>query len=202
MSPATIALDAGLATLLMAILPWCGGSPGWRFGHRLIVGAGFFVGALAINAVGPLPFHFQWSDVLLWMSWAAVGSVDWHDRIVPHRLVAASLITGVLSSWSSGAPIWHRALCALTMAAMLSMVRWLSGRALGMGDVKFSLSLGVSLGWTKALMALSLAIWGAGLWALAILWFKRSRGSSLAFAPFMASFGLVALCLPLKLGPG
>jgi len=66
--------------------------------------------------------------------------------------------------------------------------------AMGMGDVKMAGLMGLMLLWQNFLVALMLAIVGAGLLAIALLIFKRKgRKDAIAFGPFLAVGTFVAL---------
>lgn len=68
------------------------------------------------------------------------------------------------------------------------------GRAIGLGDVKFSAVAGLALGPGGALYALWLATVGAGAMAVILLASRRARrGDRLKFGPFLAAGAAIAM---------
>jgi leader peptidase (prepilin peptidase)/N-methyltransferase len=66
----------------------------------------------------------------------------------------------------------------------------------GGGDVKLGLFIGLVLGWPTVLLALFVAFASAALFAVGGMLLRRlSRRSVIAFGPFLALGGLVALAL-------
>ena len=114
---------------------------------------------------------------------------DFRHKIIPDSLVYTSIVLAVctrylffastLSDWLVG-PI----LC------LLFALGWLvsRGRALGLGDAKLALSLGLLLGLANGLSAIALAFWiGAGL-TLPFVLFGAKRITmkmEIPFAPFL-----------------
>lgn len=84
----------------------------------------------------------------------------------------------------------------LTVAGFLGLIHWLSrGRAMGFGDVKLGILIGLVLGWPDALVAIFIAFMVGMFWGIgAMLMWKRSMKSYLPFGPFLA-FGTIAAML-------
>lgn len=84
----------------------------------------------------------------------------------------------------------------LTAAGFLGALHLFSaGRAMGLGDVKLGVFMGLALGWPDTLVALFIAFVVGMLWGLtAMVAGKRSLRGYLPFGPFLA-FGVVAAML-------
>jgi leader peptidase (prepilin peptidase)/N-methyltransferase len=120
--------------------------------------------------------------------------VDATERIIPNRLVVLSL------GWSFATYPWTHffaassVACGLGLGLLLLLVHITTRGGLGMGDVKYSVALGVALGWPEGLLALVAGIWAAGLYALVlILARKAKRQDSIPLGPFLVFGGLLGL---------
>ncbi|MCL4521241.1 MAG: A24 family peptidase [Firmicutes bacterium] len=186
-------IDAGLALVLVSVLPFCGGQKRWPMSIRLAAGLLCWLLIRGLQLSNPHP----WADALLVSVWVAVAFVDWREQIIPHRLVLASAMAGVIWTWSSGLSVFHHVISGLALGLAMTLLHGLTRSAVGMGDAKFSGTLGVALGWMRGAIAVSLSVWMAGILALALILLKRRPTSHrLAFAPFLSLSAFWLLLIP------
>lgn len=81
-------------------------------------------------------------------------------------------------------------------AGILAAFHYLSrGRAMGFGDVKLGIFMGLVLGWPDTFIALLVAFVAGALWSIgAMLARKKTMRSMIPFGPFLA-FGIIAAML-------
>jgi leader peptidase (prepilin peptidase)/N-methyltransferase len=126
--------------------------------------------------------------VLAWIS-----AIDVRRRIVPNRIVLpATALALAVRTVAHPSPVWL--LAGLGAAALLLVAALVRPGALGMGDVKLALLVGVAAGPHVAL-ALLVAF---GLGALPGLWLLARHGRAalvrtIPFAPFLAAGGVAGL---------
>jgi len=121
-----------------------------------------------------------------------VAVVDRRHRLIPNRLVIATLI------WALGERLYDGAwLGALMMALAIFLfylgVHVITHGGLGMGDVKFGAVLALGLGYPAGLISLVAGTWAAGIYAIFLLARHRDRHAVMALGPFLAFGGLVGL---------
>lgn len=124
----------------------------------------------------------------------AAAAIDLEHRLLPNTLNLAGLVGGlilVLVGWVD----WRPALLGLgLLGGIMLLVVLLSRGGMGAGDFKFAAVLGFFLGPAPGLVALFLAVIAGGLWGAVLLLLRRKgRRDSLAFGPFLALGGAVAL---------
>jgi leader peptidase (prepilin peptidase)/N-methyltransferase len=120
----------------------------------------------------------------------AIAWVDVRERRVPNRIVLPAA-AAVLALHTVGDPSPEWAIAAAAAFAFLLLPALVYPAGLGMGDVKLMLLLGAMLG-ESVLLALLVGFVAAAIPSLALLLLGR-RGTTFAFAPFLALGGLVAL---------
>jgi leader peptidase (prepilin peptidase)/N-methyltransferase len=124
----------------------------------------------------------------------AIAWVDLRERRVPNRIVLPAAAI-VLALHTAGDPSLEWVLAALAAFAFLLVPALVYPAGLGMGDVKLMLLLGAMLG-ESVLVALLVATVAAAIPSLVLILLGR-RGTTFAFAPYLALGGLVALPLVL-----
>lgn len=163
---------------------------------RLRVGMGLAVGAVSWWVLArPLPLYPRWEMAALMMVWGLVVWADWAERIIPNRLVLATLALGAAARiLSSGAGWLAAGETGLGIFLFFMAINLLSRGGLGMGDAKFGGAMGFALSWPVGLFAVCIGIWVAAVWALGlILTRRRHRRRSIAFGPFLVFGGIVGL---------
>ena len=176
--------------------PACGAGLGlrrWWLGA--VTGAACAWMAIGVGLTWALP-AFE----VLAVTCVVLATIDITVRRVPDRLLmpAYAAFGGLLLIAAAAGGQWAdlaRAISGGLVAFGLYLVLALAG-GLGMGDVKLALLLGTALawlGWDAWLVGITAAPVLAALW-VAIAGRRRPRaGSTIAFAPFMATAALLAV---------
>lgn len=131
--------------------------------------------ATTVGVLAVLRAYDPWVVVGYLGLWLLIGMVDATERIIPNRLVALSL------GWSFATYPWTHffvitaVACGLGLGLLLLLVHIATRGGLGMGDVKYSVALGVALGWPEGLLALVAGIWAAGLYALVLILARKAK---------------------------
>jgi len=164
----------------------------------------FAVEAVAACALALLAWRLPMSLPLLAFGWIAVlgvalAFIDWAVHRLPDRLTLPAFLgaVGLLALDNQPGRLGTALLCALAMAGCYLMLTLLSRGALGLGDGKLALSLGLALGWFGGIVTVYGAAAGfilSGLYGGAMLIAGRlGRKDSLAHGPFMLLGTLTAL---------
>ncbi len=155
-------------------------------------------GALAIGAVEVHRGHAPISAAMTAGFGAVFVLLAAHDivyRVIPNRVVyPAGLLALALSwAWEGRGPV--DALIGGAVAfASLGVLRWLTRGGFGGGDLKMAGVVGLVVGYSNLPLAASVTVLAGGVSALALLAIGHlSRRSALAYGPFIALGGLVAL---------
>lgn len=120
---------------------------------------------------------------------------DLQELIVPDLFSALLLVLVLVELWLRVGFVGEQWVLALGSGAVALGLLWgvyrlagwiLQKEALGLGDVKLMLPLGISLGWPWLLLQLFLAFVLGGLFAILLLLLGKKRfGQTLPFAPFL-----------------
>lgn len=122
---------------------------------------------------------------------------DLEHRLILDRVVYPSAVLALLISFF-GVPWWSGLAAGVGLGAaflLLGIVGTALTKedALGLGDVKLAVMIGLLLGPLPAFEAVGLGVLVAGLVAIAIAVWRRSLKGSIALGPFLAIGALVAL---------
>ena len=137
----------------------------------------------------------------------ALAFIDVRHKRLPNvltlRSAALVIVMLALAAFPDNWSLWVRALEAGAALFMLYLLmNLLTGGAMGMGDVKLALAIGLLagyLGWLHLIFATLIAFVTGGLLSIALLLTKRAgRRSTIPFGPFML-LGLIAV-VPLFTG--
>lgn len=133
--------------------------------------------------------------LLILMIWAgSAGVLDWRSRRLPNPLTLGGLAGALLwlllfSQGPTGAP-WTECLMAGGLAAAITLPAYLL-KAMGAGDVKLGIAMGVAGGMQVLLATLLLAGVLGGALALWLLATQRSHlGSGQRSVPFGSALGV------------
>jgi leader peptidase (prepilin peptidase)/N-methyltransferase len=117
-----------------------------------------------------------------------------HHRIlnaITYPAIALALLAALLAPW---APTLPMLLGGVLGGGALLALALLSPRAMGMGDAKLALFLGLLLGYPLVLLGLFLAFVLGGLVSGVLLATRRAqRGQAVAFGPYLALAGAITL---------
>ena len=121
-----------------------------------------------------------------------------HDivsRVIPNRVVYTAGLLALALSWAwEGRGLVEALIGGAVAFAGLAVLRWLTKGGLGGGDLKMAGVVGLVVGYSNLTLATSVAVMAGGVSALALLTIGGlSRRSSIAYGPFIALGGLVAL---------
>jgi len=125
----------------------------------------------------------------------AVTVVDLRSSLIPDRLLlGAALITAPPAAWSGlSAPV-DMTLGALVCGGVMLAAALAAGSGLGGGDVKFSIYIGLVLGWQRGVAALMLGVLLGGLaGAVALATRRRGPRDAMAYGPYLAAGAALAL---------
>lgn len=160
-------------------------------------GAVALLGAIAAVAAGARAgLHFEALLAALFVIvLTAIAVVDLEERRVPNLIVLPATVIALMAQGLLHADRFLESLLAGLGAALFFFVAQLVSRnAVGMGDVKLALLIGVVLG-EEVVTALFVAAVAAAVVGLALI--ARSglgaRKSSIPFAPFLAVGAVVSL---------
>ncbi|MGH2936327.1 MAG: prepilin peptidase [Gaiellaceae bacterium] len=123
----------------------------------------------------------------------AVAFIDLRRQIVPNRIVVPAAVL-VLSARTATHPsvVWIAAGSGAALFLLVPAV--LRPGAMGMGDVKLALLLGVAVGrWVPLALFVALATAAFSGTVLVVRNGLRARTTAVPFAPFLALGGVVAL---------
>lgn len=130
--------------------------------------------------------------------------IDLRHMIIPNGLVLTALIGGfgVMATHILYKPfsifessLWYTPLIGMVSAsgilfvvALLGLLIYKNDGAMGMGDVKLFLPIGLFLGWKLALFTLFLSVMLGGITSIFLLLFRiKDRKSAIPFGPFIVA---------------
>jgi len=130
---------------------------------------------------------------------------DLEHRLILDRVMFPSMAVALLLSlsgdpWFSGQDRWHGIATGLA-AGLLFLLIGLAGsaifkaEALGFGDVKLVLFMGLLLGPLPTVQAIFYGVFLAGVAAVVVIIWRRSMQGSLAYGPYLAAGALIVLYL-------
>jgi len=130
-----------------------------------------------------------------------VAYIDIDHRIIPDELVAAGLFGGIALFFYSlfktmdiygDSKWWNPLLGAVSSSGILFLIAvigsliYKSDDAMGMGDIKIFMPIGLFLGWRMCLLALILSIIAGGICgAFLIATGKKRKRDTIPFGPFI-----------------
>lgn len=140
--------------------------------------------------------------VFLYTLLIPVVFIDLKYMIIPNGLVLAGLIGGIVLSLYHifispfslyESTLWYTPLLGMISAsgillfiAIIGFIIYKNDGAMGMGDVKLFIPIGMFLGWKLALFTLFLSIMLGGIISIFLLIFKiKDRKSAIPFGPFI-----------------
>jgi leader peptidase (prepilin peptidase)/N-methyltransferase len=159
----------------------------------------------AAFAAEGLPFHLLVLRSLFVLVLVQVIFFDFEHRLILDRVMFPAMAVALLLSltgdpWFSGHDRWHgiaAGLAAGLVFFLLSLVGMaiFKAEALGFGDVKLALFMGLLLGPLPTAQALFYGVFLAGLASIAIIVRHRSLTGTIAYGPYLAAGALIVLYL-------
>lgn len=137
---------------------------------------------------------------------------DFEHRLILDRVMFPSMALALLVSLSpligSNVHLWQQQWWvgpAMGLAAgLLFLVLALAGaalfkaEALGFGDVKLALFMGLLLGWPYTFTAIFYGVFLAGVVSIGVILWRRSLKGTIAYGPYLAAGTLIVLLSPLN----
>lgn len=169
------------------------GSKRWQvYGPPILTALLFAVFALHITSFPLLALRSVFVLVLV-----QVIFFDFEHRLILDRVLFPSMVLALVVSLF-GNPWWAGVATGLG-AGLLFLLLSLAGsalfkaEALGFGDVKLALFMGLLLGPLPTLQALFYGVFLAGIVSVAIIVWTRSLKGTIAYGPFLAAGALIVL---------
>ncbi len=179
------------------------GSKGWQqFGPPVLCAIFFGIYGFEINSIVLLVVRSIFVLVLV-----QVIFFDFEHHLILDRVMFPAMALALLVSLSpllgSGVGLWHQdwwvGIVMGLAAGVLFLLLALAGsaifkaEALGFGDVKLALFMGLLLGWPYTLSALFYGVLLAAIGAVAFIVVHRSLKGTIAYGPYLALGALLVL---------
>jgi len=150
-------------------------------------------------------FGLSWTsggEAVLAAGLVVLGFIDLDHMLLPRRVVylTLTLVGVVFVIGAATGSQWHRlavaAICAVVPWALFFAVNFISPRALGFGDVRLALLIGLGLGWLGAGYAflgfLFASVLGSVVGLTLIALGKAGRRTPIPFGTFLAAGAVIA----------
>jgi leader peptidase (prepilin peptidase)/N-methyltransferase len=170
-------------------------------GRLLVLGTGLLFAAIGWRFAesSALPVF-----LLLGAALVALSVIDLEHFLLPNRIIYPVTATSIVLlaaaaavADSDGDAFLRSLACAAGAFAVFAVLHLVSPRAMGFGDVRLALLLGLDLGWLGAgevVLGLLLGfVYGAVIGLLLIATGVKSRRDHIPFGPFLAAGALTAL---------
>jgi prepilin signal peptidase PulO-like enzyme (type II secretory pathway) len=157
----------------------------------------------AVFATEPISFSLLALRSVFVVVLAQVIFFDFEHRLILDRVIFPSMAAALLVSltgdpWFSGHGWWHgiatglaAGLLFLLLAVVGSMI--FKAEALGFGDVKLALFMGLLLGPLPTIQALFYGVFLAGVVSIGVIVWHRSLKGTIAYGPYLAAGSLIVL---------
>ena len=169
------------------------GHKAWQvYGPPVLAGALFVVFALG---VGPFPVLAVRSVFVLVL--VQVIFFDFEHRLILDRVMFPAMALALIVSLFNN-PWWIGIAMGLAAGLLFLLIAVVGAaifrtEALGFGDVKLALFLGLLLGWPYVFQALLYGVMLAAVGAIAFIVWNRSLKGTIAYGPYLAAGALVML---------
>jgi leader peptidase (prepilin peptidase)/N-methyltransferase len=128
---------------------------------------------------------------------------DFEHRLILDRVMFPSMALALVLSltgdpWFSGHDWWHGIATGLAAGLLFLLLAvggaWLfKTEAMGFGDVKLAIFMGLLLGPLPTIYAMFYGVFLAGLAAIGVIVWNRSMKGSIAYGPYLAAGALIEL---------
>jgi leader peptidase (prepilin peptidase) / N-methyltransferase len=137
---------------------------------------------------------------------------DFEHRLILDRVMFPSMALAALVSLSSlvapGLGLWLQAWWvgiamgvaagALFLLLSLAGAALFKAEALGFGDVKLAVFMGLLLGWPYTFTAIFYGVLLAGVVSIGVIVWRRTMKGTIAYGPYLAAGALIVLLYPLN----
>jgi len=135
-------------------------------------------------------FVFGFSSLAVLFLWLIIAVIDCRKMIIPDWSVISLLVLTILIeflTFSSFPALGNKLLGALVAFGFLLFLHLITkGKGMGLGDVKLAIFIGLFLGFSKAVLALYLAILTGAVWGVIMIMLKKARfKQQVPFGPFL-----------------
>lgn len=148
--------------------------------------------------------------LLVFCIYVVITIYDLRHKIIPDSLVYATILLSVVGRWLSGGSALDWLAGPILFMFFASIWLLSRGRAMGFGDAKLGLSIGLLLGGAAGFSAIILGFWIGAVYGLGLMLFVRFFGlfggskkitmkSEIPFAPFMILGAWLSLIFNLDL---
>jgi prepilin signal peptidase PulO-like enzyme (type II secretory pathway) len=193
------AVGVGVRWLSVRLARWEKLEPGARpwqvYGPLLVTGALFGLFAWRYGATPVLLIRSLWVTVLV-----QVIFFDLEHRLILDRVLVPSAAAALVLSLFTPGLGWLQALVTGVVTGLVFLAIAVLGglvfkaEAMGLGDVKFSVLIGLILGFPAVLSAVLSGVILAGVIAIGLVLLRvRTMKDSIAYGPFLAMGALLAL---------
>ena len=166
----------------------------------------------AAFAIAITPFPLLLVRSIFGMVLVQVIFFDFEHRLILDRVMFPAMVLAALVSLSSlvapGLGLWSQAwwagiamgLAAGALFLFLSLAgaALFKAEALGFGDVKLALFMGLLLGWPYTFTAIFYGVLLAGVVSIGVIVWRRSMKGTIAYGPYLAAGALIMLLYPLN----
>ena len=191
--------------LLEELVP---GSKRWQVFGPPIVSAILF----GLFATEPTTFQLLALRSVFVLVLVQVIFFDFEHRLILDRVMFPSMALAALVSLSSlvapGLGLWLQpwwvgiamgvAAGALFLLLSLAGAALFKAEALGFGDVKLAVFMGLMLGWPYTFTAIFYGVLLAGVVSIGVIVWRRTMKGTIAYGPYLAAGALIVLLYPLN----
>lgn len=169
------------------------GSRSWQvYGPPLVSAALFAAFALRISSLPVLALRSVFVLVLV-----QVIFFDFEHRLILDRVMFPSMLVALLVSLF-GKPWWAGVATGLAAGLLFLLIAVVGAaifkaEALGFGDVKLAVFMGLLLGPLPTVQALFYGVFLAGMVSVGIIIWHRSMKGTIAYGPYLAAGALIML---------
>ncbi|HUZ88159.1 MAG TPA: A24 family peptidase [Candidatus Baltobacterales bacterium] len=169
------------------------GSLPWQVYGPIVLSAALFA-AFALR-VSPLPLLALRSLFVLVL--VQVIFFDFEHRLILDRVMFPSMVLALVVSLF-GNPWWAGIATGLAAGLLFLLIALVGAaifkaEALGFGDVKLALFMGLLLGPLPTVQALFYGVFLAGVVSVALIIWRRSMKGTIAYGPYLAAGALITL---------
>lgn len=174
--------------------------------RALVIRGGLGIACALVAALALRPGHYDLGPGLLTAAFGIVlcvlASTDFERRIIPNRLSYPAMAAALAFCWAwpdrDIAAVFMGGGIAVVAAGGLFVAGMFLGNALGLGDVKLAVLIGLLVGWPAFLPAMVIGVMLAAVPSAWLIVTGRRR-TYFSYGPYLALGGLVVMLFPGRL---